>query len=140
MTGVSPLFGNTGQDRFVDMSDAYDPDLSNIMRDAAKKNDIKLHEGVYAWCCGPQFETPAEINALKILGVDAVGMSTVPEVIVARHAQMPLCALSIITNLAAGSSTSSLSHDQTIRVAKLAEDSIKDILISYLNSFSDEHK
>ncbi len=140
MTGVSPLFGITGPDRFVDMSNAYDHDLSNIMREAAKNNNIKLSEGVYAWCCGPQFETPAEINALEILGADAVGMSTVPEVIIARHSQIPICALSIITNYAAGSSTSSLSHDQTIRVAKLAEDSIKDILISYLNSFSDEHK
>lgn len=138
MTGVSPLFGHNERDRFVDMTNAYDTDLSNIMRQAAIKNDIKLNEGVYAWCCGPQFETPAEINALKILGVDAVGMSTVPEVIVARHAQIPLCALSIITNHAAGSSASALSHDQTIRVAKLAEDSIREILMTYLNSFSDE--
>ena len=138
MTGVSPLFGCSERDRFVDMSNAYDIDLSNIMRKAAKTNGIKLNEGVYAWCCGPQFETPAEINALKTLGADAVGMSTVPEVIVARHAQIPLCALSIITNLAAGSSPSALSHDQTISVAKLAEDSIREILITYLNSFSDE--
>ena len=138
MTGVSPLFGHSERDRFVDMTNAYDLDLSNIMRQAAKKNNIKLNEGVYAWCCGPQFETPAEINALKILGVNAVGMSTVPEVIVARHSQIPLCALSIITNLAAGISTSALSHDQTIRVAKLGEDAIREILMTYLNSFSDE--
>jgi purine-nucleoside phosphorylase len=77
---------------------------------------------------------------LRILGADAVGMSTVPEVIIARHAQIPICALSIITNFAAGSSASSLSHDQTIRVAKLAEDSIRDVLILYLNSFSDDKK
>ena len=140
MTGVSPLFGNTGPERFVDMSNAYNTDLSNIMREAANTNGLKLHEGVYAWCCGPQFETPAEINVLKILGADAVGMSTVPEVIIARHSQIPICALSIITNYAAGSSTSSLSHDQTIRVAKLAEDSVKDVLVLYLNSFSDDKK
>ncbi|PCJ82759.1 MAG: purine-nucleoside phosphorylase [Bacteroidetes bacterium] len=139
MTGVSPLFGSKGNDRFVDMCEAYDPDLSERMRKAANKNGVNLNEGVYAWWSGPQFETPAEIRALKILGADAVGMSTVPEVIVARHAKIPLCALSVLTNYAAGISDTPLSHEQTIRVAKLAEKSIKDILNSYLNSFSNDN-
>jgi purine-nucleoside phosphorylase len=138
MTGVSPLFGSRGNDRFVDMCGAYDEDLSNKMRVAADKNGIELKEGVYAWWSGPQFETPAEIRALKVLGADAVGMSTVPEVIVARHAKIPLCALSVLTNYAAGISNTPLSHEQTIIVAKLAEKAITDMLNSYLNSFSDD--
>ena len=101
MTGVSPLFGADGNERFVNMVNAYDPKLSNDMRIAAKANNINLFEGVYAWFSGPQFETPAEIRAVKMLGADAVGMSTVPEVILARHQGIQLCALSVITNYAA---------------------------------------
>jgi purine-nucleoside phosphorylase len=138
MTGVSPLFGETGNDRFVDMCDAYNSELSNKMRSAASDNNIKLTEGVYAWWCGPQFETPAEINALGVLGADAVGMSTVPEVIVARHAKIPLCAISILTNYAAGIGDVTLSHEQTLLIAKQAEKSVIAILNSYLKSFSHE--
>ena len=72
MTGISPLFGADGNERFVNMVNAYDPKLSNDMREAAKANNITLHEGVYAWFSGPQFETPAEIRAVTILGADAV--------------------------------------------------------------------
>lgn len=138
MTGVSPLFGETGNDRFVDMCDAYNAELSDRMRAAADENNINITEGVYAWWCGPQFETPAEINALGILGADAVGMSTVPEVIVARYARIPLCALSILTNYAAGIGDVTLSHEQTLLIAKQAEQSVTLILRSYLKSFSNE--
>ena len=134
MTGVSPLFGSEGNERFVNMVDAYDPKLSNDMRDAAANNNIDLHEGVYAWFSGPQFETPAEIRAVKILGADAVGMSTVPEVILARHQGIPLCALSVITNYAAGMSQTEISHEQTIAFASKAADTVEKILISYLKS------
>ena len=136
MTGVSPLFSAKGNQRFVDMVEAYNPQLNNKMRDAANVNKITLHEGNYAWMCGPQFETPAEIQALKVLGVHAVGMSTVPEVILARYMKMPLCALSIITNYAAGMSSTTISHEQTIEYAKKAEKSVKNLLNSYLASFS----
>ena len=136
MTGVSPLFGAESNKRFVDMSDAYNPSLSNSMRSAAKSNGITLHEGVYAWFSGPQFETPAEIKAVKILGADAVGMSTVPEVILARHQELPLCALSVITNYAAGMSETALSHEQTIAFASKAADTVEHLLVSYLNSQS----
>jgi len=134
MTGVSPLFGADGNERFVNMVDAYNPKLSDDMRSAALTNNIDLHEGVYAWFSGPQFETPAEIRAVKTLGADAVGMSTVPEVILARHQGIPLCALSVITNYAAGMSETEISHDQTIAFASKAADTVEKILISYLKS------
>ena len=132
MTGVSPLFGTEGNQRFVDMSEAYNHDLNDVMRSAAKANDINLYEGIYAWMSGPQFETPAEIQALKILGADAVGMSTVPEVILARHQGLSLCALSVITNYAAGMSETTLSHEQTISFASQAADTVECLLIEYL--------
>ena len=134
MTGVSPLFGADGNERFVNMVDAYNPKLNDDMRVSAVHNNIKLHEGVYAWFSGPQFETPAEIRAVKKLGADAVGMSTVPEVILARHQRIPLCALSVITNYAAGMSDTEISHDQTIAFANKAADTVEKILISYLKS------
>src|SRR6185436_19503015 len=83
--GVSPLFGEPGDDRFVDMSAAYDPSLRARLRAVAQAAGIALHEGVYIWFAGPSFETPAEIRAAAILGAHAVGMSTVPEVVLARH-------------------------------------------------------
>ena len=132
MTGVSPLFGAENNQRFVDMSEAYNHDLNDAMRSAAKANDINLHEGIYAWVSGPQFETPAEIRALKTLGADAVGMSTVPEVILARHQGLSLCALSVITNYAAGMSETTLSHEQTISFASQAADTVECLLIDYL--------
>ena len=135
MTGVSPLFGVQGNDRFVDMSEAYSNKLNSIMRDASEINNINFFEGIYAWMCGPQFETPAEIRALKVLGADAVGMSTVPEVIIARHAEIPLCAISVLTNYAAGMSDTALSHEQTVVFAKKAENSVNNLLTSFLNYF-----
>ena len=132
MTGVSPLFGAESNKRFVDMSNAYNPLLNNSMRSAAKSNGITLHEGVYAWFSGPQFETPAEIKAVKTLGADAVGMSTVPEVILARHQGLSLCAISVITNYAAGMSETALSHEQTISFASQAADTVECLLIAYL--------
>ncbi|HSP11863.1 MAG TPA: purine-nucleoside phosphorylase [Salegentibacter sp.] len=85
-------------ERFVDMSRPYDPEINKIMEESAKKNNIKLHKGVYASVLGPQLETRAEYRMLKILGADAVGMSTVPEVIVANHLKIPVSAISVITD------------------------------------------
>ena len=99
-TGVNPLFGETGNSRFVDMVDAYDPGAAGRCSIAAGE-DV-LHEGVYIWFSGPSFETPAEIRAARVLGADAVGMSTVPETILARHAGLKVAALSLMTNYAAG--------------------------------------
>jgi purine-nucleoside phosphorylase len=114
------------------MSEAYSHELNDAMRFAAKTNDINLHEGIYAWMSGPQFETPAEIRALETLGADAVGMSTVPEVILARHQGLSVCAISVITNYAAGMSETALSHEQTISFASQAADTVECLLIAYL--------
>jgi purine-nucleoside phosphorylase len=116
----TPLLGEPGSSRFVDMRDAYDAALRSTAHDVAERMGQALHEGVYAWQLGPQFETPAEIRMLRLLGADAVGMSTVPETIVARHAGMKVLALSLITNLAAGLDAEPLSHAQTLAAAQAA--------------------
>jgi len=118
--GVSPLFHEPGDDRFIDMGAAYDPALRARLHAVAKTAGIVLHDGVYIWFSGPSFETPAEIRAAGRLGADAVGMSTVPEVVLARHAGMKVAALSTITNLAAGLSPVPLTHILTLDVARQA--------------------
>jgi purine-nucleoside phosphorylase len=114
----TPLLGETGSGRFISMTDAYDPALRSAAQAAASSLGVVLHEGVYAWVLGPQFETPAEIRMLGLLGVRAVGMSTVPETILARHAGLRVVALSLITNLAAGLSSEALSHEHTLMMAQ----------------------
>jgi purine-nucleoside phosphorylase len=118
----SPLVGETGDHRFVDMSNAYCPRLRVQARAAAQAAGTPLREGVYAWVLGPQFETPAEIRMLRTLGAQAVGMSTVPETIVARHAGLRVLALSLITNMAAGMSAETLSHAHTLATAGAASE------------------
>jgi purine-nucleoside phosphorylase len=117
----SPLEGEAGNERFVGMVDAYDLALRAAAMTAAAAAGVTLHEGVYAWMLGPQFETPAEIRMLRTLGADAVGMSTVPETIVARWLGMRVLAISLITNLAAGLSAEALSHAHTLAQARAAE-------------------
>lgn len=117
----SPLFGEPGDDRFVDLSDAYDRRLRAQALAAAQAAGITLHEGVYAWFLGPQFETPAEIRMARLLGAQAVGMSTVPETILARHAGIKVLALSLLTNMAAGIDGQALSHAHTLTTAKAGE-------------------
>jgi purine-nucleoside phosphorylase len=118
----SPLVGETGDHRFVDMSHAYCPRLRAQAQAAARAGGPSLREGVYAWVLGPQFETPAEIRMLRTLGAQAVGMSTVPETIVARHAGLRVLALSLITNMAAGMSAETLSHAHTLATAHAASE------------------
>lgn len=134
-TGQSPLFGETGNSRFFDMAAAYDPALRARLRDIAARRGIVLGEGVYIWFCGPSFETPAEIRAAKTLGADAVGMSTVPEVILARHLGMKVAALSVITNMAAGMGNVALSHEQTLAAAKLATGNATVLLKDFLGGY-----
>ena len=116
----TPLGRETGDDRFVDMSQAYCPRLRAQAQAAAQAIGTPLTEGVYAWVLGPQFETPAEIRMLRVLGAQAVGMSTVPETIVARHAGMRVLALSLITNMASGMTADTLSHAHTLATAQAA--------------------
>jgi purine-nucleoside phosphorylase len=113
----SPLLHEPGDKRFVDMSAAYDPALRAQALAAALAAGLPLHEGVYAWVMGPQFETPAEIRMLRAFGAQAVGMSTVPETILARHAGLRVLALSMMTNMAAGMQAESLSHAHTLATA-----------------------
>lgn len=120
MTQRTPLHGEAGAERFVDLRDAYDPALRALARRVATERGATLHEGVYAWMLGPQFETPAEIRMLRLLGAHAVGMSTVPETIVARHAGLRVLALSIFTNMGCGLEDVSLSHAHTLAVAQRA--------------------
>ncbi len=114
----TPLLGEPGDDRFVDLVDAYSPALRAQARAAAATIGLTLHEGVYAWLLGPQFETPAEIRMLRLLGAHAVGMSTVPETIAARHAGLTVLGLSLITNLAAGLAPERLTHARTLAAAQ----------------------
>ena len=116
----SPLVGEPGDGRFCDMGDAYCPALRAQARAAAQAMGSALHEGVYAWVLGPQFETPAEIRMLRGFGAQAVGMSTVPETIIARHAGMKVLALSMMTNMAAGLQDEALSHAHTLATANAA--------------------
>lgn len=114
----SPLVGEAGSERFVSMIDAYDPGLRALAHECARERGVTLHEGIYGWAFGPQFETPAEIRMMRQLGVDAVGMSTVPETILARHAGMRVMALSLMTNMGAGLSSEQLSHAHTLAQAQ----------------------
>lgn len=114
----TPLLGEAGSGRFVDMVDAYDATLRDQAAAAAEAAGIELHEGVYAWVLGPQFETPAEIRMLRLLGAQAVGMSTVPETILARHAGLRVLGLSMFTNYGAGMADEALSHAHTLATAQ----------------------
>jgi len=118
MVQRTPLHGDSGSERFVDMRDAYDPALRAVARRVAGAQGVTLGEGVYAWMIGPQFETPAEIRMLRQLGAQAVGMSTVPETILARHAGLRVLALSMLTNMGCGLEDEALSHAQTLAVAQ----------------------
>ena len=124
----SPLVGESGSERFVGMVDAYDPALRQQALLIAAQLGQPLHQGVYAWFFGPQFETPAEIRMAQTLGADAVGMSTVPETILARHMGLNVLALSLITNMGAGLSTESLSHAHTLQQAQAASDRASHLL------------
>jgi purine-nucleoside phosphorylase len=115
--GTNPLIGpndaNIGV-RFPDMSESYNRKLRDMAKNIANELNIKLQEGVYVGNTGPSYETPAEVRALRTLGGDAVGMSTVPEVIIARHAGLNVLGISCISNMAAGILDQPLSHDEVI--------------------------
>ncbi len=132
LTGRNPLARALGDGRFVDMVDAYDPALRARFQALAKARGIDLAEGVYMWFTGPSFETPAEIRAARTLGADAVGMSTVPETILARALGMKVAAFSLITNLAAGMGGSHLSHARTLARAATGAAKLKDLLVAFM--------
>lgn len=118
-SGSNPLFGEPTDRRFVGLTEAYDAGLRAALVAAAEATETRLHRGVYMWFSGPSFETPAEIRMARIMGADAVGMSTVPEVILARFLGLRVAACSVITNLAAGMTGTELSHEETKDMAPL---------------------
>ena len=135
-SGFNPLIGKNDEEygpRFHDMSDGYHKFYRDQLLNTAKKLNQKIYEGIYCMYSGPNFETPAEINALRVIGGNAVGMSTVPEVIVANHCDLPVVAISVITNLAAGMNKTKLSHQETLENASLAEKNILQLIKNYIN-------
>ncbi len=126
--GMNPLIGQHGDENFVSMTNAYDADLRKQLLAAAKTEKINLKQGVYCWYSGPSFETPAEIKMMQIIGGTAVGMSTAPETIIARRLGLKVCAISTITNLAAGIKGASPSHEETKREGMKAAANMKKLL------------
>lgn len=133
--GFNPLAGpNDAQfgPRFFDMSEAYDRAWQGRLRNAARDRGIQLFEGIYLAVTGPNFETPAEIRAFRSWGADAVGMSTVPEVLIARHAGMKVAAISAITNLASGLEAGAIDHQGTLTHAQDAATRLQPLILSAL--------
>jgi purine-nucleoside phosphorylase len=137
LTGTSPLVGPNDDvlgPRFPDMTAAYDPELRALLREVAAKAGIPVREGVYAAMMGPQYETPAEIRMLRLLGADAVGMSTAHEVIALRHMGVRVGALSCITNLAAGVSKTPLSHAEVEATAASRQGALTTLLTGWIGA------
>jgi purine-nucleoside phosphorylase len=130
--GVNPLIGSVDGPQFTDMTEAYSPRLREKLANAAGKLGITIRRGVYLATTGPSYETPAEIRAFGRIGADAVGMSTVPEVIVARHHEIEVAGISCITNLAAGISGKKLSHEEVLEVGKASEAKLAKLLTEFL--------
>ena len=134
----NPLRGENLDDlgpRFPDMSAAYDRSLQKLAMVCAERVGIDLKNGVYSYCKGPSFESPAEIKALRILGADAVGMSTVPEVIVARHMGMRVLGISCITNMAAGILDQPLTHEEVMETGKSVEKKFSSLVREIVGSW-----
>ena len=130
LTGTNPLVGPpvSGEPRFPDMTAAWDVELRSILREASNETGVPLQEGVYAALLGPSFETPAEIRMLGKLGADAVGMSTVPELIVARARGIRCFGVSCLTNYAAGLGDAALDHEEVIATTQRVAKSFRDLL------------
>ena len=135
LSGANPLTGPNEDrlgPRFPDMSTAYHPALRALLAQTAERLQIPMKEGVYVWLSGPSYETPAEIRFLRTVGVDAVGMSTVPEVIVASHMGVRVAGISCITNLAAGIGRQPLSHTEVAETANRVRDRFTSLLTHFL--------
>jgi len=134
LQGTNPLTGPNDDSlgpRFPDMSEAYDRGLLETARAAAREAGVETGEGVYAAMLGPSFETPAEIRFLRTIGADLAGMSTVPEVIAARHMEMRVLAVSTVTNMAAGLQQR-LSHEEVLETGKASAEALRRLLEAFL--------
>jgi purine-nucleoside phosphorylase len=135
LSGQNPLVGENDDQvgpRFPDLSEAYDRRLGALLDEAARQTGVALRQGVYACVLGPSYETPAEVRMLRALGADLVGMSTVPEVIAARHQGVPVAGLSLVTNPAAGLGGTRLSHEEVQRVAGEAAERVGRLLAAFI--------
>ena len=139
LMGTNPLRGpaQAGLPRFVDLTQAYDLVLRAMLRRAGKAARLKLRSGIYLAVSGPSYETPAEIRAFATLGADAVGMSTVPEAIVARQCGLRVAGVSCITNLAAGRSKNPLSHEEVMETAGLAKHAAAKFIKSFATIYGE---
>jgi xanthosine phosphorylase len=136
---LNPLFGPNEKDfgpRFPSMDDAYDAKLRKIMQDVATKLQIKLPEGVYFGACGPSFETHAEIRAFQMLGGDVVGMSTIAEVILARHCGLRVIGMSVVVNYGAGLQSEHITHDLTLKNSAIAAGNLTKLIEEFCHELS----
>ena len=135
LSGSNPLVGKNLDDfgtRFPDMSNAYNKDLIKKAKDIAKSLNISVQEGVYAMFSGPNYETPAEIRMARIIGADAVGMSTVPEVIVANHCGMKVLGISCATNMAAGILAQPLNHLEVMETSERVKEKFINLMTNII--------
>ena len=134
LTGRNPLIGPVEPEdlRFPDMSEPYDADLRSALHRAGKRAGIALVDGVYGWALGPSYETPAEVRMFERLGLDAIGMSTVPEVITARAMGMRVAGVSCVTNLACGMTNAPLDHKEVLAVSKEAAGRFESLVLEWV--------
>src|SRR4030095_8762943 len=135
LTWSNPLTGPLvpGDERFPDMSEPWDPELRRLLAVSAAAGGVPVSEGVYVGLAGPSYETPAEVRMLEVLGADAVGMSTVHEVIVARAMGMRVAGMSCITNLASGLTDQVISHQDVLEITKKAGEQFEKIAIDFVS-------
>lgn len=141
LSGRNPLRGKNLDEfgpRFPDMSNAFDPELRAIAVERAQKHGIHLNQGVYCLMNGPSYESPAEIRMVRTLGADAVGMSTVPEVIVARHSGMRVLGISSITNMAAGVLDQPIHHEEVLQMGEKVRGNFRTLLDSLIDHLTEE--
>lgn len=135
MAGFNPLVGPNDERfgvRFPDLTRAYEPRLTALLNEVAAREGVELRRGVYAMMSGPSYETPAEIRALRVLGADAVGMSTVPEVVAAAHMGVKVVGVSCLTNLAAGLGDAPLTHEEVAETAERVRGAFTRLLVAFL--------
>lgn len=141
LQGANPLIGPNDErfgPRFPDMTEAYSRALRNIAFSEASRLGIELHEGVYAALPGPNYETPAEIRYLRAIGADLVGMSTVPEVIVARHMGIAVLAISCVTNMAAGLSEGTITHEEVLTIGARVRGTLLALIAAVLPKIAEQ--
>jgi len=134
LTGRNPLFGpvEPGDTRFPDMSEPYDGALRDALHRAGTRAGVSLVDGVYGWALGPSYETPAEVRMFERLGVDAIGMSTVPEVIAARASGMRVAGISCVTNLACGITSAPVDHEEVLAVTREAAGRFEAVVLEWV--------